>query len=92
MAKELIQVGGTVPFNPKEIVIASGDTIEWKWLTGTHTVTSDNGEFDSGSMKAETNKDVVFEYCFMKKGIFRYHCKLHGKPGGVGMSGTITVK
>ena len=24
-------------------------------------------------------------------GVYRYHCTFHGAPGGVGMSGTITV-
>lgn len=91
MAKELIQVGGNIPFNPTAITIKQGDTICWKWLSGIHSVTADDESFDSGIKKMDISKDVIFEYMFNIKGFFPYYCRSHGKSGGIGMSGIVIV-
>jgi len=91
MAKELIEVGGGIPFNPTAITIKKGDTICWKWFSGIHTVTADDGSFDSGIKKMDITNAVTFEHVFNTVGTFPYYCKLHGKPGGIGMSGTVIV-
>jgi LPXTG-motif cell wall-anchored protein len=75
-------------FAPKEISVNVGDTISWKNDGATqHTVTADDGSFDSG------NLDVggTFSHTFDKAGTVAYYCKLHGAKGGSGMAATITV-
>lgn len=52
-----------------------------------HTVTSDTGLFDSGSLQ----KGEEFFYTFAQAGEYPYYCAPHGGPGGQGMSGKIIV-
>jgi len=52
-----------------------------------HTVTSDTGLFDSGSLQ----KGEEFFYTFTKAGEYPYYCAPHGGPNGQGMSGKIIV-
>jgi len=52
-----------------------------------HTVTSDTGLFDSGSLQ----KGEEFFYTFAAAGEYPYYCAPHGGPGGQGMSGKIIV-
>ena len=35
-------------FTPNNLTIEVGDTVNWTLQNGTHTVTEDNGQFDSG--------------------------------------------
>ena len=75
-------------FTPKSIIINTGDSVVWtnSGHDG-HTVTADNGAFDSGPIA----KDASFAQRFMNQGIFRYYCKVDGGPGGKGMSGVVIV-
>lgn len=68
-----VKVGTEVKFSNKDDVV--------------HTVTSDTGLFDSGSLQ----KGQEFYYTFTEAGEFSYYCAPHGGPGGQGMSGTIIV-
>jgi plastocyanin len=52
-----------------------------------HTVTADDGSFDSGTLSSGKS----FSYTFNTAGDFPYHCTFHGGPGGEGMAGTVTV-
>jgi plastocyanin len=60
-------------FSPNQIFIATGDTIQWVWVSGTHTTTSDDGLWDSGIMSAGS----TFSYTFTNAGDYSYHCTLH---------------
>jgi plastocyanin len=74
-------------FSPQSITINAGDTVNWHNDTGmTHTVTSDTGAFDSGSV----TPGQTFSATFNNAGTYGYHCTIHGSPGS-GMYGTITV-
>lgn len=75
-------------FEPRPITVAVGDTIVWT-NSGQrpHTVTADNGSFDSATL---TN-GRTFSRSFSTPGTFAYYCSIHGGAGGQGMSGTITV-
>jgi plastocyanin len=92
------QAGGTevhlttsAQFSPQAIMINAGDTVTWKWDDGTdHSVTSDTGIWDSG-VKSGGPPFSQFSRTFTAPGTFPYHCVIHGGPGGVGMSGTVTV-
>lgn len=86
--------GGTVPganevwiqnmtFNPTTISVMAGTKITWtnKDAIG-HTVTSDTGLFDSGTVAA----NGTYQYTFSAAGTFAYHCKIHPS-----MTATVTV-
>src|SRR4051794_4168179 len=70
-------------FQSANITINAGDTVRWTNLDpDRHTVTADNGAFDSG----ELNQNGVFQFTFNTPGTYGYYCARH--PG---MRGTITV-
>jgi plastocyanin len=61
-----------------------GNTVKWTFDDdqNPHTVTADDGSFDSGSK----SKGDTFVHKFDKAGTFAYHCTLHAN-----MKGKITV-
>jgi plastocyanin len=71
-------------FSPDRLEVTVGTTVTWT-NTGQapHTVTSDDGLFDSGEL-ANGN---TFNFTFDKAGEFAYHCNIHPK-----MTATIVVK
>jgi hypothetical protein len=52
-----------------------------------HTVTADDGSFDSGEM----GQGDTYSRTFQQPGSYPYYCTFHGAPGGEGMSGTVIV-
>ncbi|MCL5070163.1 MAG: cupredoxin family copper-binding protein [Actinobacteria bacterium] len=61
-------------FDPASLTIKVGDTITWANNDSyAHTVTSDNGAFDSGSMAG----GATFSFTFKTAGTFSYHCGIH---------------
>lgn len=75
-------------FSPRDLNIQQGDVVVWTNNGGMiHTVTADNGSFDSGNIQPGQS----FAVTFTSPGTLQYYCKPHGAPGGVGMSGTVTV-
>jgi len=75
-------------FQAKSITVPLGTTITWTASANLpHTVTSDDGVFDSGTMR----DGDVFTFTFTEAGTFQYFCTFHGGPGGQGMSGTMIV-
>ena len=75
-------------FNPRDVQIDAGTVVTWKNTEGRHTVTADDGSFDSPIMAPGEE----FKHTFERAGRVQYFCKLHGEAGGHNMSGTITVK
>lgn len=70
-------------FNPPTLEIPAGTSVNWTNLDATpHTVTSDDGTFDSGSLATHES----FSYRFDTSGTYSYHCADHPE-----MTGTITV-
>jgi len=71
-------------YNPKSITIASGQSIEWTWEdTGNpHSVTAENGSFDSCLQKA----GYTFVVSFATPGTYAYKCSIHPD-----MKGTVNV-
>lgn len=75
-------------FSPQDITVSAGTTITWHNVGSmSHTVTADNGLFNSGTLIP----DESFSYDFTTPGSYPYYCQFHGGPGGVGMSGVVTV-
>lgn len=92
----MVQSGGgvygdpiTYRFSPAGPTVSVGDTVVWtNGTTATHTVTADDGAWNSGDIRSSGR----FRRVFTQSGTFRYYCTYHGAAGGVGMAGTITVE
>ena len=76
-------------FTPSTLTIEVGDTVKWTNVSGTHNVLADDGSFTSGSPDPAP---WDFVHVFNTEGSFPYYCEPHGGPGGVDMSGVITVE
>ena len=84
------------PANGTVNQVNQGDTVTWKVLDGTHTVTPVDPSAFSGSGDL-TGPDGTFSVTFDKVGVFSFYCKHHGsvEDGGKthhGMWGKIDVK
>jgi len=70
-------------FDPQDIPVKVGDTVLWTRVGHhIHTVTADNGDFDSGDL----GPGQQFSQTFQTAGVVYYHCEHHD-----GMTGTVTV-
>ena len=71
-------------FNPSRLTAKVGQDVVWSWNDNgvAHTVTADDGSFDSGRMTSGT-----FRHTFDHPGEFTYHCQIHPQQ----MMGTIVV-
>jgi len=82
---------------PKEVVVKAGDTVVWTNQDDAgHSVTADDGSFDSHPGCSDSGgsclpKGGTFKVMFAKAGRYAYYCRVHGGPGGSGMAGTVTV-
>lgn len=85
-----VTVGGAGPFfDPDDVTIQVGDTVEWDWDTGDsfpHTATSGSsgnpdGMFDSGAHSSP----YTFSFTFQNAGNFDYFCIPHFDMGMVGV-------
>jgi len=71
-------------FSPDSVEVAAGSTVTWTNNDSTaHTVTADDGSFDSGNL----DSGATFSQKFDTPGTYTYHCAIHPN-----MTGTITVK
>ena len=71
-------------FGPATLEVAVGTTVTWTNAdSATHTVTADDGSFDSNNLAT----GATFTQTFAKAGTFTYHCKIH-----TSMKATVTVK
>jgi plastocyanin len=70
-------------FDPAEITVAAGTTVTWtNEDVAPHTVTADDGPFDSGRL----DQGGSFSQTFDQPGSFAYHCEFHPS-----MHGTVVV-
>jgi plastocyanin len=71
-------------FAPRNVTITQGGTVTWTWRgSNPHTVTADDGSFDSSPAKSSG----TFSHIFVGTGSFPYHCTVHSAS-----EGTITVQ
>jgi len=79
-------------FEPAAMTVSVGDTVNWVWDpgAGAHNIVPDADA--PGSSGPPTAYPKFLSFRFMVPGVYRYHCQVHGAPGGVGMAGTVTVQ
>lgn len=79
-------------FQPASIVVTAGETLNWLWPLGSagHNVVPDDGNVPATS-GAPAGYPKFLSFKFMAPGVYHYHCAVHGGPGGMGMSGSVTV-
>ncbi len=71
-------------FSPSTLTVKKGDTVTWTNNdSAAHTVTADDGSFDTGNISLGGSQTVTFT----KSGTFTYHCSIHPM-----MKGTIVVQ
>ncbi len=64
-------------FTAKELHVAPGTTVTWTNLDQLqHTVTADDGSFDSGFL----DPGASFQFTFAQPGTYLYYCMPHGGP------------
>jgi plastocyanin len=61
-------------FSPASVTIKAGGTVGWtNGDADPHTVTDNNGGFDSGTI----NANAKFSHTFATAGTYTYHCTVH---------------
>jgi plastocyanin len=67
-------------FDPTPVSVTAGQSVEWDFTDSSapHTVTADDGSFDSCSQ----NSGTKFVVTFSKAGDVKYHCTLHAQMLG----------
>lgn len=74
-------------FDAGIVRIQPGQSIEWSNDGNSpHTVTADDGSFDSGNLESGATFTMVFD----EPGVYSYFCTYHGAPG-VGMAGIVVA-
>lgn len=83
-------------FEPATLVVAPGDTVVWHTIAPDHTVTADDGTFDSSPPPGMTPllEGETFSHTFAAVGNHHYYCRLHGVPesAGAGLVGKIAPR
>lgn len=71
-------------FVPQTLTIEAGETVRWTNKSAvSHTVTSQDNLFDSGTIRP----GGIFSYTFSTPGQYQYVCTIHA-----GMAGTVIVR
>jgi plastocyanin len=86
-------------FDPRELTVNVGDEVTWVHKDGeqVHSVTADDGSFDSnpncsaGNPKECMADHDTFKHPFGAEGRYPYFSKTWGRAGGQGASGVIVV-
>ena len=80
---KIVANAGSNSFSPNPVEVNVGDTVTWvNDDSARHTVTSEDGTFDSGMM----GKGQSFSYTFDRAGQYPYFCEPHPN-----MVGTVVV-
>ena len=64
-------------YRPPDVTVTVGDVFRYQSGQLAHTVTADDGSFDSG----EVAPGKTFSHFFDRTGVFTYHCTIHGMTG-----------
>jgi plastocyanin len=83
--------GSGTSWSPTRVTINAGQTVRWKAVSGTHTVTAYGGNWSKNTVLSagETTRRT-----FTNTGVYKFLCTIHGNvSGGVctGMCGRVRV-
>ena len=86
-------------FSPRELTVEVGEEVTWtnKDDGYVHSVTADDGSFDSNPQCSDANPGACldsreqFTHLFTLEGRFPYHSRTTGGPGGQGTSGVVVA-
>ena len=89
----------TGQFEPRELTVEVGQEVTWtnKDYGKVHSVTADDGSFDSSPECSNANPGKClddrhqFTHVFSVEGEFPYYSRTSGGPGGTGTSGIVVV-
>ena len=66
-------------FSPASVTIKAGGSVTWtNQDSPAHSITADNGEFDSGNIA----NGATYSFTFAKAGSYPYHCGIHPSMKG----------
>jgi len=89
--KHTILVGDNY-FDPQVLTVNKGDTIEFIWVEGYHTTTTDvTTGLDHWDVPI-TSTNTSYTEVIDGSDTIAYYCQAQGGAGGVGMSGTIIIR
>jgi LPXTG-motif cell wall-anchored protein len=89
-----VSMTDNLTYEPSTVTISAGDSVTWTNVgTAPHTVTADDGSFDSspacpGNINECIGGGESYTHTFSTAGTFGYTCKVHGAA----MSGTVVVQ
>jgi plastocyanin len=89
-ANQTVKATSGFAFVAKQVAVKPGETVTFINTGGVHNVKFDDGAFTQPADPAPAPWTTPAR-TFVAPGTFRYHCALHGGPGGNGMSGTVFV-
>jgi len=72
-------------FTPSNVTIVSGDSVYFQGPSSFHPVVSETGAWTTFTVSTMISSEI------QTPGTYPFYCQNHGAPGGVGMSGVITV-
>ena len=75
-------------FEPVEVTVSVGGTVEWGDIRGRHQIVADDGSFRSDVLVLGSR----YRHTFTKAGRYQYYCFFHGEAGGKDMAAVIVVK
>jgi len=78
-------------WRPKVVDVATGTKVNWKAVTGTHTVTATSKNW---SKNTTISAGQTTSFTFSKTGTFRYRCTIHSSLSSgkcTGMCGKVVV-
>ncbi len=82
-----------ISFGPDDLTVTVGDTVEWVWSGGSHTVTSgvDAADPAAGDLfdASLNSSNTTFSYLFDTVGDYPYFCRPHES---IGMTGVVHVQ
>jgi plastocyanin len=90
-ATVLVGPGGDLVFEPAELEVAPGETVQWVWRSDTHNVqpTDQPAGADWDGAPDIANDGTTYEHTFDVEGEYAYVCEPHA---AVGMEGEIVVE